>query len=198
MTISRKFRSIFLSASLAVLPLAGLAQVYEIDPAHSSVSFRIRHLAGKVPGLFKTFSGTIDFNEKKVAKSSVKAVIQAASIDTNNEKRNNHLRSADFFDVEKFPDLTFTSTRIVPAKKGHSRLEGILVMHGVSKLVSLDLVSLGSREFMGHKHASFEAHGTLNRKDFGIVWNKTMDSGGLMLSDEVQIDLQVEAVETEK
>ena len=195
------FRSVRLSATaflaLALaLPPALQAKTYQIDPAHSSVSFRIRHFVGKVRGQFREFSGSLDLDGKDLSKASVKAEIQAASIDTGNERRDKHLRSKDFFETDKYPTLTFTSGKVTPSKEaGHATLEGTLEMHGVKKPVSLELEDLGEQDVKGmdgvaHKHRGFEARGKLNRDDYGITWNKAG-----MLGDDVEIELQVEAVE---
>jgi polyisoprenoid-binding protein YceI len=189
-----KWRILFCGALLAA-PLVASAAEFQIDPNHSAVGFKIRHLVSRVPGQFHDFSGTVDFDEKHPEKSRVNAVIQAASIDTRVERRDKDLRSAHFFEVDKYPTLSFASTKVRQGKDGHLTLEGKLTMHGVSKPVSLDVEKLGEQEFMGKKHVGFEAHGTLDRKDYGIVWNKALDSGGTLLGDEVQLELQIEAVE---
>jgi polyisoprenoid-binding protein YceI len=174
---------------------AAQAKLYKIDPAHSSVGFKIRHLVGRVPGQFTEFSGTIDLDDKDLSKSSVQARIQAASIDTRIQKRDKHLRSADFFDVERYPVLSFTSSKVTPSREADkATLEGSLEMHGLTKTVSLELESLGVGEMMGHKRVGFEAHGKLLRSDFGITWNKSV-VGGLLLGDEVEVDIQIEAEE---
>lgn len=171
------------------------AEVFRIDQAHSSVGFKIRHLVGRVPGHFGKFSGTIDLNEKNPSQSKVKAEIMADSIDTNQEKRDNHLRSEDFFWSEKYPLITFVSTRVTDsANTPVARVEGLLTLRGVSKPVVLLVEKLGREDSMGKPRAGFEATTTIQRKDFGIHWNKTLDKGGVMLGDDVVITLQIEAV----
>ena len=162
------------------------------------MGFSIRHFFSKVPGQFKDFSGTIVMDEKSPPASSVEVTIQAASISTDNERRDAHLRSPDFFDVDTFPTLTFKSTKVAPAGKDKVKIAGDLTMRGVTKTVVLDVEFLGMGQVgiggqsMGTK-AGFDATTTVNRKDFGINWNKTLDQGGLMLGDDVAISLHVEA-----
>uniref|UniRef100_A0A832MMW7 Polyisoprenoid-binding protein n=1 Tax=Eiseniibacteriota bacterium TaxID=2212470 RepID=A0A832MMW7_UNCEI len=194
-----------LAALAAAGPASAQPQTFEIDAVHSGVSFKIRHFFSKTPGRFDQMSGTIVYDEKNLAASSVQVTIPAATIDTDNERRDNHLKSADFFDVEKHPHITFKSTRVVPgATKGKFTIEGDLTMRGVTKKVVLNAemlgmgaVTVGGRD-MGFR-AGFDATTTINRRDWGIVWNGTLDQKGVvigdaMLGDEVEIELHVEAV----
>jgi len=173
-------------------------QTYDIDPVHSQVGFSVRHIFSKVPGFFKQFSGTIVADEKNPAASSVNVTIQTASIFTDNEQRDAHLRSPDFFAADSFPTITFKSTKVTPAGKNRYKVAGNLTMRGVTKRLVLNMEFLGKGEVsmggqsMGSK-AGFDATTTLNRQDFGIKWNKTLDQGGLMISDEVAVSLHVEA-----
>ena len=171
------------------------AQTFKIDPVHSSVGFSIRHLVSNVKGRFTDFSGTIVYDPGKIENSSVNVTIKTASIDTDHENRDNHLRSPDFFDAEKNPEITFQSTKVV--KKGKKFLvQGTLNLHGVEKNVSFPCQILGTmKDPKGNARAGFEAELSLNRKDFGIIWNRTLDQGGLMLGEEVKIMLAVEAIE---
>lgn len=193
----RKFVSAsILALTLAVATAASAAPVtWTIDQNHSQVGFSVRHFFSKVPGTFSKFSGSVVYDPQKPENSSVKADIDPSSIDTKNEKRDNHLRSEDFFDVAKFPTLTFVSTKVTSAGKDKLKVDGNLTMHGVTKPVTLDVTFLGagpSRE--GEQRSGFEAKTTVNRKDFGILWNKTLDQGGTMLGDDVDIQLNVEGV----
>jgi polyisoprenoid-binding protein YceI len=187
------------TAVLLALALAGNAQAapqsWTIDPNHSQVGFSIRHFFSKVPGNFTKFSGTIVYDPAKPTASSVKAEIDAASIDTRNEKRDGHLKSEDFFFVEKYPTWTFESTKVTPAADGKLSVEGNLTMRGVTKPVTLDVSFLGAGPSMnGEQRSGFEVAGKINRKDFGIMWNKTLDQGGTMLGDDVDIRISVEGV----
>ena len=173
-------------------------QTYDIDPVHSQVGFTVRHLFSKVPGHFKQFSGTILADEKNPSASSVDVTIQTASIFTDNDQRDAHLRSPDFFAADSFPTITFKSTKVAPSGRDRYKVTGKLTMRGVTRTVVLDMeflgkgaVSLGGQS-MGTK-AGFDATTTLNRQDYGIRFNKTLDQGGLMIGDEVAVDLHVEA-----
>ncbi len=182
---------------IAILGLASgiWAQTFEIDPVHSSVGFTIRHIVSNVRGRFTDFSGTIVYDPEEIENSSVNVVIKSVSIDTDNEKRDNHLRSPDFFDVEKYPEITFKSTKVV--KEGEKYiLHGVFNMHGAEKNISFPFEILGIVPGPGGaQRAGFEAELKLNRKDYGITWNRTLDQGGLLLGDEVKIGLSIEAAE---
>jgi len=179
-------------------PARAAVETYEIDTVHSSVSFTIRHLVSRVQGRFTTFSGTILLDRDNPATARVKAEIDAGSIDTANTDRDNHLRSPDFFDTSKFPKILFESTGVTVQSKDKVTLKGNLTMHGVTLPVSLEVTGLGYGTGMRSEFkAGFEARTTLSRKDFGIVWNKALDAGSLVLGNEVEVDLLVEAVRKE-
>lgn len=168
---------------------------WTIDANHSEVGFSIRHIFSKVPGNFSKFSGSFVYDAQKPENSSVKTEIDASSINTRNEKRDNHLRSEDFFDVAKFPTLTFASTKVAAAGDNKLKVDGNLTMHGVTKPVTLEVTFLGAGPTMnGEQRSGFEAVTKVNRKDFGILWNKTLDQGGTVLGDDVEIRLSVEGV----
>jgi polyisoprenoid-binding protein YceI len=182
--------------TLAVsLPVAALAGTYKVDPQHSSVTFSIRHLFSKVNGRFDKFQGTINVDPANPTTAKAEGSIDVASINTNVEKRDNHLRSKDFFDVEKYPKITFVSTKVtdVDAEKKTGKLHGKLKIHGVEKDVVLDVAYLGEgSDPWGNKKAGFTATTTINRKDFGLNWNETLETGGVLVGDEVQIEIAVE------
>lgn len=185
---------IALAAVFAVAAPALRAEVHEIDASHSQVGFRIKHLVGKVPGRFTKFSGTIDYTVGEPKTWKVSATIDPASINTDNEKRDGHLKAEDFFDVAKYPTITFKSTKVSDIKGDTAKVTGDLTMHGVTKSVVLDLEIGGiTKDPWGNIKSGFTATGTINRKDFGIVFNKTLDSGGLMLGEDVVITLDIEA-----
>lgn len=177
-------------------PVAAAPATYEIDAVHSRPGFKIRHFFTKVPGMFSEFSGTIQFDEADPAASSVALTIQAASVDTDNEKRDNHLRSGDFFDAENHPLITFKSTKIEKGEgKDRYKVTGDLAMHGVTKSVVLDVQFMGAGpDPWGGRRVGFDVRTTINRKDFNIVWNQTLDNGALMLGEEVEIEFPIEAV----
>ena len=182
----------FLAVSVAAAAALS-AETYTIDKNHSDASFQIRHFASKVRGRFSDFEGTIQADPAKPEASSVVFTIKTASIDTNQPDRDKHLRSADFFDAEKFPEITFKSSKFTPAGKDKYNVTGTLTMHGVSKEVTLPVTFLGSmKDPRGNEVASFELETKLNRKDFGINWNKTLDNGGVMLSDDVDVTISLE------
>jgi polyisoprenoid-binding protein YceI len=161
------------------------------------VNFKVRHLFTKVTGSFQEVAGTIQFDPAMPEKGSIEVTIQAASIFTKNEKRDNHLKSADFFDVEKHPELTFKSTKI--EKKGEMFLvTGDLTMHGMTKPVTLEAEFLGAGPHVrpGSEVAGFTAQTKVDRKEWGILWNRALDTGGTILGDEVEILLDVEAIHT--
>jgi len=181
---------------LALAAAAAHADVteYKIDPNHTLVGFDIRHFFARVNGRFKEFSGTVTVDDKDLSKSSVNVTIQAASINTENDFRDKDLRSAHFFMVDSFPTITFKSTKIVAGPDNSALVYGDLTMRGITKPVTLDSKFLGAMmdKEMGKKIAGFEGKATINRKDWNIVWNRTLDQGQTMLGDDVNIKLQVE------
>ncbi|HEY2774141.1 MAG TPA: YceI family protein [Candidatus Binatia bacterium] len=191
--------SLALAATLA-FSFCGTAraevQTFEIDHAHSSVTFKIRHLLSTVPGKFKSFKGTIKIDPDKRDSVQVDATIDTASIDTDETKRDDHLRSPDFFDAARFPTIKFTGNKLTDVNADHTKakLEGMLTMRDVTKPIVLDVQWLGmATDPMKNLKAAGTATASLNRKDFGIVWNKTMDNGGLLVGDDVSIEINVEA-----
>ena len=168
---------------------------YKIDPAHSIIGFAIRHLEiAWVEGRFKEFSGMIHYDDKDVTKSSVEFTAKVESIDTGVERRNAHLRTADFFEVEKYPEMTFKSTRIERKGKGYV-LHGDLTLKGVTKQVMLPFTITGAiKDGQGNTKFGVEAQTTINRRDYGITWGKPLEGGGLDVGNEVTIKLQLEAV----
>jgi polyisoprenoid-binding protein YceI len=166
----------------------------QIDKAHSEATFQVRHLLTKVRGRFADFEGAITFDEQAPASSSVSLTIQAASIDTNEPQRDQHLRSADFFEVETYPTLTFTSTSITPTGGNDYAVVGDLTIHGVTKSVTLAVSYVGAaKDPWGNTKYGFEAETTINRKDFGLTWNAALEAGGFLVGDEVKISVSVQA-----
>lgn len=170
---------------------------FMIDPAHSSIEFKIRHLMiAKVSGKFDRFSGEFHYDAKDSKGWSAMSTIEAASVNTGIADRDNHLRNADFFDVSKYPALTFKSTGVTDVKEGSAKLNGLLTIRGVEKPVVLDLEIGGTAvDPWGNTKAGFTATGKINRKDFGMTWNKALDNGGLALGEEVEITLQIEGTQ---
>jgi polyisoprenoid-binding protein YceI len=185
-------RAVALAAVLAASPAMG-ADTFMIDKGHSEVGFQIRHMMSKVRGRFTDFEGRIEVDHAKPAASSVELTIQATSIDTANANRDQDLRGADFFDVEKYPTITFKSTRMTPKGKDAYDVTGTLTMRGVSKEITLPVTFLGfMKNQRGVDSAGFETAVTLNRKDYGITWNRTLDAGGVLLGDEVYVSINLE------
>jgi polyisoprenoid-binding protein YceI len=169
--------------------------VYDVDTVHSSVSFAVSHMVvSKTRGEFTDYAVTIKEDPENITMSSVTAVIKTASIDTRNESRDKHLRSADFFDVEKFPEITFKSKKI--EKKGDGFVaHGTLTMHGVSKEISLAFtVSEKITDPYGNIRVGIETSCTLDRRDYGLKWNRTLDKGGLVVGNEVKIEIMLEMI----
>ncbi len=175
------------------------ATEYGFDKAHSHIGFSVTHILSKVPGEFKDYDGSFSFNPAHPESGKINVTIQAASISTDNEMRDHHLQSADFFDVEKYPTLTFKSTSV---SKGDSdnkyKVVGDLTIHGVTKSVTLDVDYLGADTMpmgkdgkMVAKIVGFSATTTIDRRDYGLVWNKTLASGNLMVSNDVNISLDI-------
>jgi len=166
-----------------------------VDPQHSTVGFRVRHLFTKVNGQFRGFEGTIEFDPKNLAASKVAATIRASTIDTNVEARDQDLRSARFFDVAQYPTLSFASTGIADVSGTRGRIKGILTMRGVPREVVLEAEFLGSgKDPWGNQRYGFHGETKVNRKDFGMAWNEVIEAGGVLVGDEVEIVLDVEAV----
>jgi polyisoprenoid-binding protein YceI len=184
-------------ATLALLVgLAGAASAadtWTIDKAHSDVTFRVKHLMSKVTGSFGDFDGTITTDFANLDASAVSFTIQATSIDTKNGDRDKHLRTADFFDVEKFPTITFTSSKITKTGDNTFAASGTFTMHGMSKEITLPVAFLGAaQDPWGNTKAGFEITTTLSRTEYGIVWNKALETGGFLLGDEVEVVINLE------
>jgi polyisoprenoid-binding protein YceI len=191
--ILASFTALFLgSAALA-------ADNYTMDPVHTNVAFSVKHMVvSTVHGRFNDVSGNIIFDATAPAKCSVKVDIKAASVDTANLKRDQHLRTADFFDVTKFPDISFESKKVVKRGGGYE-VTGMLSIKGVSKEVTFPFTLTGPiTDIMGKPRLGAEAALTINRQDYGITWNKTLDNGGLLVGNDVKIELSVEAVKETK
>jgi len=190
----RRLRWLAPVLALAAAPLFA-ADTYTVDKNHSDASFRIRHFASKVRGSFGDFEGTIQADPAKPELSSVVFTIKTASINTNNPDRDKHLQSPDFFDAAKCPELSVKSSKIVPAGKDKFTVTGTLTMHCVSKEITVPVEFLGfSKDPWGNERASFDITTKLIRKDWGINWNKALDAGGFMLSDDVEVTVSLETV----
>ena len=166
------------------------------DPMHTQVEFSAKHMGiMTVKGAFTGVSAAIDFNEDDFTASSVEATIDARSLSTHDERRDAHLTSPDFLDVEQFPKIAFKSSRIERAAHDQYTMTGDLTIRGVTRPVSLEVVYSGqAKDPMGNMHAGFSAHTTINRKDWGLTWNVALETGGLLVGDQIKIALEIEAV----
>lgn len=187
----------FLALTLATLLSSTCwAADYQIDPTHSSVTFKVKHLAiSSVPGRFGELSGTFSFDPAKIEASKAQATLSVSSINTMDAKRDDHLKGPDFFDASKYPSITFKTNKVDKVSDAAFKAHGDLTIHGVTKPVTLDVTYGGSaKDPWGKERAAFEARTVINRKDFGLTWNKTIETGGLVVGDEVQIALEIEGV----
>ena len=179
------------------LPVVASASTWAIDPDHSNVGFKVKHLMiTNVMGNFEKHSGTIDLNDKDITKSKVEVTIDTNSINTKVQKRDEHLRSADFFDVTKYPTMTFVSKKIAKAGKDGFKVTGDLTLHGVTKevVLSVEGPSQESKDPWGNIRRGVTAATKINRKDFGLVWNAALETGGVAVGEEVTITLEIELI----
>jgi polyisoprenoid-binding protein YceI len=183
------------AALVLAAPSAAFAAEYVIDSAHSAATFSVKHLmVANVRGAFSNVTGTVNYDEKDVTKSTVEATIDVKTINTNEPKRDEHLRAPDFFDVEKYPTITFKSTKVEPAGEGMLKVTGNLTMRGVTKPVVLDVEGMTQevKDPWGNSKRGATATTKLNRKDFGLTWNKALEAGGVAVGDDVKIAIDLE------
>ncbi len=190
----KRLLAIILSAAL-LAPLNALAATYTLDPAHTTIGFKVKHLMiANVKGVFEKFKGTVSIDESDISKSKVSVSIEMASINTNIAKRDEHLRSGDFFEAAKFPLMTFESTKVEKAGADKLKVTGNLTIKGVTKQVVLNVDGpsdeIKSPQGVAKRGASATA--TINRSDFGVSWNKKLDAGGVVVGEEVQISIDAE------
>ncbi|SYZ72890.1 conserved exported hypothetical protein [Candidatus Zixiibacteriota bacterium] len=192
-------RGKILAMLVMAITMAGVsvlgADTYQIDPVHSNIGFTVKHMViSNVKGNFSDFSGTIVYDDKDISKSSVNVTIKTISINTGNQYRDNDLKSGNFFEAEKYPEITFQSTKIEKAVDGFV-MTGNLTMRGVTKEVQIPFNILGTiKDPYGNMRMGAEGGLTINRQDYGISFNKALDNGGLVVGNEVKIDLNIEAV----
>lgn len=200
MIIARMVRAALATFSLlAVWPTLAQAEParWNVDPEHSTIEFRVVHmLVSKTTGHFTEYQGFIDMDAEAETVKAIEAAIKTASVNTNHAKRDAHLRNADFFDVEKYPTMTYRMKQYQKTADGYQAV-GELTLHGVTKDITLTGNFNGvAKDPRGNLRAGFNAEGKLNRKDFGMVWSKTLDGGGLVVGDEVLIKLDIECIKT--
>ncbi|WP_342375864.1 YceI family protein [Myxococcus stipitatus] len=181
-------------ALLVALPSMALASTWTVDPAHSGAEFSVKHMmVSNVKGSFNIKDGTVNLDDKDITKSTVEATLDAASVNTANAKRDEHLRAPDFFDVAKYPTITFKSKKVEKAGEGKLKVSGDLTMHGVTKPVVLDVTgpSKESKDPWGNTRTGVEATTKLNRKDFGLTYNTALETGGVAVGEEVSVTLNL-------
>ena len=184
-------------AMMVALPVLAHADTWQIDPAHTNVEFTVRHMMiSNVKGQFQKTSGTITANGTDPASAKIDVTIDASSVDTRVERRDAHLKSPDFLDVAKFPTITFKSTKVEADGPGKWKVTGDLTIHGVTKPVVLEVEGSGEpiHDPMGNTRAGASATMKIKRSDFGLIWNKALETGGVLVGDEVAISIDVEAV----
>lgn len=184
----------FVATALVAAGPALAADTYVVDKSHSEALFKVRHLVSRVTGRFNDFTGSVKVDPAQPSAASVEFTIKAASIDTDNEQRDTHLRSQDFFWVEEHPEITFKSSSVKALGQDKYEVTGALTMRGVTKTVTLPVEFLGfTKDPWGNEKAGFALATTLDRKDFGIEWNKALDQGGYLLADEVAVEINLQA-----
>jgi polyisoprenoid-binding protein YceI len=179
------------------LPAIASASSWNIDPDHSNVGFKVKHMmVSNVKGSFDKYSGTLELNDRDITKSKVQVSIHTDSVNTNAAKRDEHLRSADFFDVNRYPTMTFVSTKVARAGKDKLKVTGYLTLHGVTKQVVLlmDGPTRESKDPWGNIRRGVTGTTKINRKDFGLVWNAALETGGVAVGEEVTITLDIEVI----
>jgi polyisoprenoid-binding protein YceI len=191
------FKRFFLISLLVIIPQLVFAASWKIDPAHTAVEFKIRHLmVSWVKGVFTDVEGSVNIDDNDLAKSSVTVKIATASIDTNNKKRDDHLRSADFFDVATFPAINFKSKNVVVANGVPVKIVGDLSLRDVTREVELAVEDFSATitDPWGNTRRGASATTEINRSDYGLTWNKALETGGVVVGDEVRITLEVEMI----
>jgi polyisoprenoid-binding protein YceI len=188
---------IFTAAFLLMVPTPAFASTWNIDADHSNIGFKVRHLmVSNVKGVFGKVQGVVNVDDKDITTSNASVTIDTASIDTGVAKRDAHLKSAEFLDVAKFPTMTFVSTKVARNGKDKLKVTGDLTLHGVTRSVVLDVEgpSQEAKDPMGNLRRGASASTKINRKDFGIIWDKALETGGVLVGEEVTISIEVEMV----
>jgi len=195
--MKKTFTLVVLAIVILLGPAAASASTWNIDPEHSSIQFKVSHLGlVDVKGIFRKYQGTVTLDEKDIAKSLVNVTIEAASVDTGVEKRDEHLRTDDFFDAAKHPTITFVSKKVTPAGKGKLKVSGDLTICGVTKAVVLDVTGPTKelKDPWGNIRRGVSATTTINRTEFGLTYNKILDNGVLVIGNKVTISLEAELI----
>ncbi len=170
---------------------------WNIDPAHSAAEFKVKHMMiSNVKGKFTGLTGKLFLNDADVSKSSIEASIPVATVNTGDDQRDGHLKSADFFDAEKFPNMSFVTTKVVPTGEGEGKVTGDLTLHGVTKQVTFDVEgpSKPGKDPWGNTRIGLSATAKINRKDFGLEWNAALETGGVLVGEDVTISLDIQFI----
>jgi polyisoprenoid-binding protein YceI len=196
-------RFVSVAAMLAILTASGVAATspWRIDPQHTAAQFSVRHLAiSTVRGQFSNVKGTVQWDDEDITKSTVDISIDVSSVDTREPKRDAHLKSADFFDAAKYPEMTFKSKKIEKAADGKLKVIGDLTIRGTTKEVILDVdgPTTPIKDMQGMQRAALTATTKINRQDYGVKWNATMDNGGVVVGDEISIVIDLEMIKQSK
>ncbi len=192
--------NVIVALFIMTLPSQAVASSWKIDSGHSDVGFKVRHLmVSNVKGNFNKYTGIVDLDERDMTKSKVEVTIDVNSINTNESKRDEHLRGADFFDSAKYPTITFVSKKWSSTTNGALKVAGNLTIHGITREVVLNVEPFSQeiKDPWGNTRRGTSASANINRKDFGLTWNKTLEAGGVMVGDEVSIQLEVELVKVQ-
>ena len=188
---------ICMTAALFLLPAMAFASTWQIDPVHTSIQFTVRHLMiSNVKGVFHKFNGTFEIDDKDITRTKASATIDTASIDTGIEKRDEDLRSANFFEVVKYPTMTFVSNKFTRVGTNKFKMTGDLTMHGITREVVLDMEGLGTivKDPWGGMRRGATLVTRINRKDFGLTYNKVLETGGVVVGDDVAVNIEVELI----
>jgi polyisoprenoid-binding protein YceI len=189
-----KYRNLLCAVCIIIAATFCQSETYTIDAGHSRIGFSIRHFViNRVHGSFTKFSGTVVYDPADVKNCSVRGVIDSESINTSNEKRDSDLRGENFFDTARYPEITFESSR-VDGKNGNLNVSGKLTLHGVSREITFPVqVSGPVKDLWGKQRIGISGRFVINRRDFGIIYDRKLDSGEVVLSDEVEVELDAEA-----
>jgi polyisoprenoid-binding protein YceI len=191
------FTRIIVTAALLIIPSLASASTWQIDPVHTNIQFSVRHLMiSNVKGVFHKFTGAFEIDDKDITKSSASSVIDTTSIDTGIEKRDDDLRSVNFFEVAKYPTMTFVSKKFTRVGPNKFKMTGDLTMHGITREVVLDMEGLETvvKDPWGNMRRGVTLATKINRKDFGLTYNKVLETGGVLVGDEVAINIELEMV----
>src|SRR6476469_275659 len=192
-------KSLLLSSVLiCLLPLLSLSAEWKVDPNHSTAAFAVRHMmVSTVRGSFSGIKGTVEYDPANLDASKANLTIDTTTVDTRNENRDKDLRSAKFFDVEKYPTITFVSKRVIPQGQGKFQLVGDMSMHGVTKEVTFSVEGPmpAVKDGKGNLHSGASATAKVNRKDVGLTWNGPLEGGGVTVGDEVEMTVEIEMIQ---